>query len=337
MEIDQFSHPDSIWTYKGAGRAQKVSVWLPYLHEIKKEKKPFTYLASYNGGGVTLDLKKVDCIMIYGNAGNLPVAFLDDLGSRRIPLLIHRRNLANPYCFIPARRNDEKDMLSQQILCRENQIKRVYIARTLIRERIKNFSPLLPPQIYTLAKLQKMRTIEEVRAIEAQITKLYWKQFYLACGHPEVSRRDTSQPINQALNACSVFFAGVLLRWVLLHRLAPTHGFLHEPSGYPALVYDLMEPVRCWMEDAVYNATTQTDDPEKYTPYALKILKDRMEDTVYIPATHQRVRKKSVLHGLVLALRAYLAGDMRRLMLPTVGEKQAGRPPKVSYRLPGGQ
>ena len=337
MEINQFSHPDSIWTYKGAGRAQKVSVWLPYLHEIEKEKKPYTYTASYNGGGVTLDLSKVDCIMIYGNCGQLPVAFLDDLGTRRIPLLIHRRNLANPYCFIPARRDDDKDMLSKQILYRENHIRRVYIARTLIRERIKSFSVVTGAQAVLLSKLHKARTIQDVRAIEAKSTKIYWKYFYAACGQKGVSRRDTSQPINQALNACSVFFTGILLRWVLLHRLAPTHGFLHEPSGYTALVYDLIEPVRYWMEQAVYKAVMKTTDPEKYTPYALKILKDMMDDKVYVPATHQWVRKKSVLHGMVLALRAYLAGDMQRLVLPVTGEKKAGRPPKISYKLPGGQ
>lgn len=337
MEIEEFSHPDSIWTYKGAGRAQKVSVWLPYLHQIVKEKAPFTYTASYNGGQVTLDLRKVDCIMVYGNIGSLPVAFLDDLGRLRIPLLIHRRNLANPYCFVPARRSDEKDMLTRQVLCRENQIRRVYIARTLVRARILGFSPVLPRQTVALGKLQKARTIEEVRAIEAQSSKLYWKYFYAACGLGEVSRRDAAQPVNQALNACSVFFAGVLLRWTLLHRLAPTHGFLHEPSGYPALVYDLMEPVRQWMEEAVMAAVKRTTDGEKYTPYALRTLKDMMEEVVFVPATRQYVRKKSVLHGVVLALRAYLVGDMRRLVLPVAGGRVVGRPLRVSYKLPGGQ
>jgi len=61
-----------------------------------------------------------------------------------------------------------------------------------------------------------------------------------------------------------------------------------------------------------------------------------MDDVIYIPATRQHVRRKSMAHGMVLALRAYLAGDMRRLVLPVEGERAAGRPPKVSYRLPGG-
>ncbi len=336
MEIGQLSHPDSVWTYKNAARARKASVWLPYLHEVKKEKGTGVYSASYNGGEVTLDLAKVDCIMVYGPAGSLPVAFLDDLGVRRIPLLIHRRHLANPYCFLPARRTDEKDMLTRQILCRENGIRRVYIARTLIRARVQSFSPLIPPQAGALAKLQKCRTIAGIRGIEAECSKRYWKEFFERCGAPGTSRRDSAQPLNQALNACSVFLSGVLLRWLLLHRLAPTHGFLHEPSGYPSLVYDLMEPARWWMETAVLRAAQGGDDGKAVTARAIENLKAMMDDVVYIPATHQTVRRKSVAHGLVLALRAYLAGEMRRLVLPLQGEKRAGRPPKVSYRMPGG-
>ena len=283
-----------------------------------------------------MNLAKVDCIMVYGPAGNLPVFFLDDLGAHRIPLLIHRRNLANPYCFLPARRADENDILTRQILCRENQIKRVYVARTLIRERILSFSPILPLPQAVLATLRRARIIAQVRGVEARCAQNYWRRYFDQCGVAGTSRRDTAQPINQALNACSVFLAGVFLRWLVLHRLAPTHGFLHEPSGYPALVYDLMEPVRWWMEKAVFEAVSRTDDPQQYTAYALETLKSMMEEVIYIPATHQTVRRKSVVHGIVLALRAYLVGDMRRFVLPMEGEKRAGRPPKISYRVPGG-
>ena len=153
-------------------------------------------------------------------------------------------------------------------------------------------------------------------------------------GFRGISRRDNERPVNQALNACSVFMAGIFLRWALLHRLAPTHGFLHEPSSYIALIYDLMEPVRWWMEAAVFEAVSQATDEKKYTPYALENLKKMMDVVVYVPVTRQTVRRKSVAHGLVLALRAYLMGDMRRLVLPAEGKQEAGRPMKISYRLP---
>ena len=90
------------------------------------------------------------------------------------------------------------------------------------------------------------------------------------------------------------------------------------------------------MEAAVFEAVSQATDEKKYTPYALENLKKMMDVVVYVPVTRQTVRRKSVAHGLVLALRAYLMGDMRRLVLPAEGKQEAGRPMKISYRLPGG-
>jgi hypothetical protein len=68
---------------------------------------------------------------------------------------------------------------------------------------------------------------------------------------------------------------------------------------------------------------------------AIDNIKRSLEQSVYIPATRQQVYRKSTIHGIVLALRAYLIGDMQRLVIPTEGEKKGGRPVKISYRLPG--
>ena len=104
------------------------------------------------------------------------------------------------------------------------------------------------------------------------------------------------------------------------------------------LVYDLMEPARYMIEEAVAGAC-RTHPPDNasdsLTKATLSGLKNDMEKVVYVPATHQFVRRKNLLHGSVLALRAYLAGDMRRFIVPAAGERKGGRPPKVSYRLPG--
>ena len=39
--------------------------------------------------------------MLYGASGELPLPFLDELSNKKISLLIHRRNLADPYVFTP--------------------------------------------------------------------------------------------------------------------------------------------------------------------------------------------------------------------------------------------
>ena len=135
-----------------------------------------------------------------------------------------------------------------------------------------------------------------------------------------------------------MFLSGVLLRWLLIHRLSPSHGFLHEGTDYMGLVYDLMEPVRYMIEEAAAAACRvhpPSSGSDVLTKATLSGLKHGLEKVVYVPATRQSVRRKNLLHGTVLALRAYLAGDMRRFVIPAAGARKGGRPPKVSYRLPG--
>lgn len=286
-----------------------------------------------------MNLKKVDCIMIYGAVGLLPVPFLEELNRNSIPLIIHRRNLSNPYCFLPNSRNDTNDILTKQITQRENKTKRVYIARVLVRHRIYSFKRLMSISPSLHNQLNSARSLTALRAIEAYWTKRYWSAFYQRCGlnNRKIRRRDKEEVVNQSLNAGSVFLMGILLRWVLFHRLAPTHGFLHEPSSYAALIYDLMEPMRWMLEDCVIHASEESWDKKEIIALTMQQIKSSMDERVYIPSHLQYARRKSILHGIVLALRAYINGDMRRLVLPIEGEKKGGRPPYTSYNIPGGQ
>jgi CRISPR/Cas system-associated endonuclease Cas1 len=118
--------------------------------------------------------------------------------------------------------------------------------------------------------------------------------------------------------------------------MSPQHGFLHRPTDYPSLVYDLIEPYRYISEEAVAQAIQQSGVEDKnLTISSLNLIKQMMEETVYVPATRQKVRRKNLLHGAVLAMRAWLLGDMARLVIPEEGVSKGGRPPKVSYTLPG--
>ena len=100
-EIDEFQHPDSIWTWKSNKRDRKASLWLPYVSRVEKLKKN-VWRFTYNGGEVDTDLARLDCVMFYGAAGEIPVALIDELASRRVPLLVHRRNIGRPAIFLPA-------------------------------------------------------------------------------------------------------------------------------------------------------------------------------------------------------------------------------------------
>ena len=256
---------------------------MPYVSGAKKLKGQ-TWRFKFNGGEVDAELSKLDCIMFYGATGEIPIALIDALATHRVPLLVHRRNVGRPAVFLPAPRVDAEDMLTRQILARTNAIKRTYIARTLVRERFRSVEGALKVAASNYRRLAKARNLMRVRIWEAEHARRYWTYYFARLGHADVSRRSKG-PLPSALDAGSMFLSGVILRWLLVHRLSQ--------------------------------------------------LKRSLEKVVYVPATRQFVRRKNLLHGSVLALRAYLAGDMRRFVVPAEGERKGGRPPKVSYRLPG--
>ena len=178
------------------------------------------------------------------------------------------------------------------------------------------------------------KTIDEVRAIEANTTARYWNKWYDNLDIEASRRKD--HPINSALDAGSKFLYGVILRWLVFHRFSPNHGFMHQPTSYPSLVYDLMEPFRYVIENVCSAAWKRGEREEKkLVALSLSLLKEELDEPCYVSATRQYVRKKNLLHGAVLALRSYLIGDMRKLVFPSEGVPNGGRPIKASYKLPG--
>lgn len=321
-----------------SARGQRQSIWLPYVTSICPIAKSKNWQIQFNGGEVILDLSTIDTIMIYGDCGNLPVLFLDALNQHQIILSIHRRNQGRPYLFVPATGGNADDALSSQILARANLSTSAYVARTLIRERLHSQAGLIAISQSVFKQLAMCRTVDQVRAIEANQAARYWQVYFAKLGVPEpIARRNCPHPVNSALDAGSAFMQGVILRWVIHHRLSPFHGFLHRPTTYTALVFDLIEPYRIWIEQAVMHAASEsgTESDKILIPATLNKLKSILEGSVYVPATRQEVRRKALLHGVVLAIRAYLLDQQKRLVLPIEGERKGGRPPNVSYRLPG--
>ena len=335
-ELYDLQHPDFIWTWKESGRGVRQSLWLPYLSRVEPIRRSACWKVEYNGGTVEADLSKIDFIMLYGATGDLPVAFLDALNEARVCLMIHRRNKPRPYIFLPASGADDDDLLSAQILARANMLSSAYVARTLIRERLHGFAGTVAISATEFKKLSATRTVDAVRSIEATQTLRYWRAYFAALGFPELSRRDSEHPINDALNAGSFFLHGILLRWVLFHKLSPSHGFLHRPTDYLSLVFDLIEPYRIWVENSVAEAVLDgVSEKQALIAESIRRLKERLEEPVYVPATRQTARRKSLLHGSVLSLRAWLLNKQTRLVLPVEGSKKGGRPPSVAYTIPG--
>ncbi len=340
-EIDSLQHPDFIWTWKETARGGRQSVWLPYLQSIeKKPRSTNKWVMTWNGGQMDADLSKIDFIMLYGGVGTLPVEFLDALNQERICLSVHRRNMPRPYLFIPSSGADADDILTAQLAARSNEKTSAYVARSLIREKFASTESVCPVPSAEYRRLAAVRNVDAARNIEAHHAARYWPAYYrtvMENGDSLPNRRDHPHPINTALDACSFFLHGVVLRWVLFHKLSPFHGFLHRPTGYPSLVYDLLEPHRWWIDSSVRGAAEKVGfhDEQKLTAVSIEALKSMMEESVYVPATRQTVRRKSLLHGSVLALRAWLLGKQDRFVLPVEGERKGGRPPKVGFAMPG--
>ncbi|MFW5703136.1 MAG: hypothetical protein ACOCXP_04200, partial [Candidatus Dojkabacteria bacterium] len=113
----------------------------------------------------------------------------------------------------------------------------------------------------------------------------------------------------------------------------------HEPSSYPALVYDLMEPMRGYAQKAVFEALEKSDlkneDTEGLISISIEAIKEYMDKKVYVNATRQIVTVAELYHGAVLALRAYLLGEAKRFIVPIPGTPNGGRPVQAGYKLYG--
>jgi CRISPR/Cas system-associated endonuclease Cas1 len=208
-----------------------------------------------------------------------------------------------------------------------------YIARTLIRERLKGFERFgLVVSATTYSNLAKCRSVKSVRQIEAQETKRFWSLYFDSL-NVEISRRE-NHPVTAALDAVSFFMHGICLRWILAHRFSPAHGYLHEPTRYTALVYDVIEPYRYIIETAVKNTWLDSGET-KLVEKSINNAKELLEGLVYCHETRQEVKRKSLLHGVVLALRSYLLNETTRFVIPTEGKRIGGRPLKLAFRMPG--
>lgn len=331
--VEGEQHSDFVWTWKSSIRGARASIWVPYFNKAERIPRSKKWKIIYNGGEIIVDLEKVDFIMFYGASGAIPLTFLDDLSQQKIVSMIHRRNQPVPYVLYPPNLGDDLDIVSRQIAFRNNAQKRAYVARTLIHARLVRMRNTFAIPYGIGRKLSQAKTLAEIRNIEAYTTARYWDIRYGEAGVDAPRRSDS--PLSAALDAGSKFMMGVVLRWVLFHKMLPTHGFLHEPTSYTSLIYDLMEPYRYIFEDAAFEAWEKKGDSKELTGTTLSLLKDALDTPVYVPATRQTVRRKNLLHGAVLALRAYLLGEVPRIVLPLEGEKKGGRPPKTGYSLPG--
>lgn len=97
---------------------------------------------------------------------------------------------------------------------------------------------------------------QEIRAAEAQISRIYWERFFEALERYEKadkrSRRPAKDPLNALLNYGYGMLYGEVEGATLTAGLDPHIGILHrETYNRPAFVFDAIEPYRPWVDRLV--------------------------------------------------------------------------------------
>jgi CRISPR/Cas system-associated endonuclease Cas1 len=314
--------------------------YLPYLDQLEREgvAKHKTWRATFQGGSVVLHLHHLDMVLFYGTSGEIPVFFLSDASDTQTGVIFHTRHKRTPLTLVPATRPDRNDLLTDQILARSSARKRLVIAKALVTARVRQMGWLLPhASDDAITPIRKALSVDAVRLIEAHWSERYWLRYFEHVNHADLHRREKNF-IAQALDALSAFTAPLYLRWLIVHGLSPHHGYLHQQTGYESLVYDLMETTRHWMEQVVFELVHEGCEADQLTAMAVKRYQAHLEIRVEIPSIQVTAKRKFVLYGMVLALRAYLKGDMNHVNFPLDHlERSRGRPVKVSYQIPGAE
>lgn len=312
---------------------KKIPVWLPYTSKITCKKDAVTF--EYKGGVCEINTNNTSSILLYGAVCDIPEDFLALCTKKKIPVCVHRRNMPNASWIIPTSGCGADDMISRQIMARANVKKRAHIARKLLKAKFAGMNWLAPEPFDFNAKL---KTPEAMRSVEARHGRLYWDKYYAALGLYGFSRRGTPHTLKSVLDAVSKLIAGIILRYIIYHRISPYHAFLHTPTDYPSLVYDLMEPYRGYIEKIVFDAfaTREKELTDKdMLGLCISLVEDFLDTQVYCGATRQLVTFQELLHGNILALRAYLRGESKQFIVPIPSKPNGGRPVRAGYRLYG--
>lgn len=321
----------------GMAKKRKQYLWLPYISDVNLRGKQVKFI--YKGGELTIRWMDIHSIMFYGESVDFPQKFLEKCSFYKIPVIIHRRNMTRAVIIAPTLPPDQENILERQILFRKNKKKRAYIGKRLLQSKFKSINWLFPTNRNLLYRLTDLN---QMLSIESWCAKRYWQEFFKQL-KINGKRRKGDSIVRKALDASSKFVSGIILRWILYHSLSPYHGFLHKPTDYPALVYDLMEPYRGYFDKVIFDTARELQkndskndlEDTRLIGASVENLKKLLEEKVYVDATRQVVTFHELLHGVVLALRAYLLGNCKRFVVPIPSKPNGGRPINAGYKLYG--
>lgn len=105
------------------------------------------------------------------------------------------------------------------------------------------------------------REAKKPDASESNCARYYWKEFFSAAEMPSERRKPRSKtPANSMLNYGYAVISSLVHRGIIIHGLNPLFGIHHKSraKAHP-LVYDLMEPLRPFIDLAMFKFIMQQE------------------------------------------------------------------------------
>ena len=153
--------------------------------------------------------------------------------------------------------------LIKKILRMKNESRHTWITRITTRKEIKSMLVLFQKQnmaVHILPEDEK-----KIRAWEAATSKkffeIYKKLLPPSCPFEKRHHRGATDPVNALLNYGYGMLYKEVTKAVIHAGLDPYTGFFHRDQyKHPALVYDMVEPYRFWIESIVWEFCKQNPD-----------------------------------------------------------------------------
>lgn len=160
---------------------------------------------------------------------------------------------------------------------------------------------------------------------EATAARMYWRHFFKNI-HGDETKRDREQPgpVNSALNYGYAVLSSLVHRSTVVHGLISQIGIHHKSRyrSYP-LLYDLMEPLRPFVDLMLVKFLSENEDVEEFSDWAKFIAHDLRS----IRVDHLK-HKLKLVDAIDFYVRSYiqalLTGKKRTIWAPVIEtEKKA--------------
>jgi len=196
--------------------------------------------------------------------------------------------------------------------------KGVYIAKQLVKAKVDNQVALLDKYDLNTKKLAKINTklktikgkkIEDIRTcltiLEGRMSRYYFKEYFTLVPRtlqPEKRiKRGAYDIYNNLINLGYEIVKGEVFKSVCYAHLSPYLGFLHSvQNSKMSLVYDLIEPFRCIIENFLVSYITKINfedsieliGKKSYNKNKLRAFLNHKEETKIIKAIYELLDKQ---------------------------------------------